>query len=797
MSRMGAEAYRAKVSRAQAKERETSTPAGRYLLRNAVGKVARGLEAWLKLAAKRPGPQHSAYDHVKAIGTDVGALIACKGILDGISRTRGLTAIAVSIGRKVEDELLFRQLSKKAPSLFKKGLKKTTRSGYDHRRRTLKQMADGADELTVVPWEKRVATRVGHVLMEVFIAESGLVEEGETRRGRKTVKHLQATEGTLEWLAQAHDDHEFLYPFWMPTLDPPLSWEGLHGGGYHTDFLVRRPLVRFQRRVHLKGLDPTAFERHSRGVNLIQMTPWAVNENVLEVMRAFWEAGTAIADLPSQEDSPTPTKPADIATNEAALKDWKRETALTYQGNIAVRSNRLNISRTLMLAERYRDKPAFYYPHHCDWRGRVYPIPSFLHPQGTDSSRGLLQFAHGKPLDQAGARWLAIHGANCWGEDKVTFAARIQWVEDNRQMILSVADEAMDDTSWTRASKPWQFLAFCFEWADFLRTGYGYKSSIPVQMDGSNNGLQIFSLLMRDEAGARATNVSPTEVPEDIYADVAAIATKHLEWDVEHGGVMMAGSTEHNKSGIAHTILEACGGKLPRECTKRPVMTLPYGARLFSCRQYVREWFDGLATVNLKSTFPHATYLAPVVWDAIERTVGGASACMAWLQECARICTEHNVPLKWTTPNGFPVTQEYTKYSTTEIRTSIGDRVRWSNLREDTDTIRLKDQVNGVSPNFIHSLDAACLSEIVQRAARMGATHFSMIHDSYGTHAADAGILAHAIRGTYADIFEEDLLLKWWAEIQSTLPENVALPDPPERGSLDPQVITKSKYAFA
>jgi DNA-directed RNA polymerase len=796
MSQIGAEAYRAGIAKAQEKERETTTPAGRYLLRVAVGKVARGIEDWLKLAAERSGPNHQAYDSILDAGPDVAALIACKAVLDAVSRQRGLVATAVAIGRRVEDELVFRQLSSIAPQLFGWGLRKTARSGYEHRRRVLRIMAREADDVQVEPWAKRKALRVGMVLLDIFIEQSGLVEETEFRQGKKTIKRVQATSETLEWLEKAHDDHEFLYPFWMPTYDAPLEWVGIHGGGYHTDFLVRRPLVRFQRRAHLRDANPNDYQRAAAAVNVLQMTPWALNEHVYEVMRHLWEAGVEVAGLPSREDFPLPTKPTDIDTNEDRRKDWRRAAAQVYERNVSVRSSRLNAVRTLMVAQHYLGCPAFYFPHHLDWRGRAYPIPSFLTPQGTDFARGLMRFAHGKPLDEEGARWLMIHGANCWGNDKVTFADRCAWVAENDAAIKAVAHEPLDNMWWTEADKPWQFLAFCFEWCAFRETGYGFSSHLPVQMDGSNNGLQIYSLLMRDPDGARATNVSPTDVPQDIYDAVALEATDHLKFILANGGPVVYGKTEYNTSELAEDILRACDGRLPRQATKRSVMTLPYGARLYSCRSYVRDWLDSVMS-EAESTFAHANMLAPVVWGAIEKVVTGADKCMKWLQECAKIATRAGVPLRWTAPNGFKVTQEYTNYRTREIKTTIGDRVRWSNLREDTDRLRLEDQVDGVCPNFVHSLDAACLTEILLRGAEQGISHFSMIHDSYGTHAADAGRLANIIRGVYADVFEEDLLAKWRDEVQATLPEGVTLPAPPERGPLDVQEIRRSPYSFA
>ena len=795
MVRIGGEAHRARVNKARAKGLETTTPAGRHMLRIAVATVAKGVSKWVRVAKKRGGRHHSALPAIQDVKPSVAALLACKVILDGISRDRGFTAVAVGIGRRVEDELLFRALATNAPGLFKWGMRKTSRSGYEHRARVLKIMASEADEVQIAAWPKRTALRVGVVLLEIFLTESGIIEEVERRTGHRTHKRIQATTETLEWLEKSHDDHEFLYPFWMPTLDQPMDWVGLYGGGYHTDYLVRRPLVRFQLGRHKKEVLSSDYDRAAHGVNLAQMTPWSINRNVYEVLKHFWSIGVSIGGMPSREDWPIPTRPADIDTNEEARKTWRRKAAKVYERNVATKSARLEVVRTLMIAERFVEKHSFYFPHNLDWRGRIYATPNFLNPQGTDIAHGLLTFAHAKPVGVVGARWLAIHGANCWGEDKLSYDARVAWVEHNALQIQAVAQDPIDCTWWAGADKPWDFLAFCLEWAEYLDIGPGFMSRLNVQADGSNNGLQIYALLGRDPAGALATNVAPSATPQDVYQEVANSTSKTVALDLQSQELFVQGESVAEVRALAGEILHACDDHIPRKCTKRPVMTLPYGATIFSCRDYVRDWLDTL-DMPRESTFLHGGYLAPKVWTAIEQVVGPALGIMSWMQRCAEIATDHEVPLRWRSPSGFVVIQEYNRYKTSSIKTVIGDRVRHSNLREDTKKLRRKDQVSGVCPNFVHSLDAACLTEILIRGAAAGITHFSMIHDSYGTHAADAGTLAHVIRGVYADTFTPDLLADWREQIQATLPVGVVLPPQPPPGDLDVNVIRTSPYAF-
>ena len=68
---------------------------------------------------------------------------------------------------------------------------------------------------------------------------------------------------------------------------------------------------------------------------------------------------------------------------------------------------------------------------------------------------------------------------------------------------------------------PYQFLAFCNEWAQFMEQGDGFVSHIPVAVDGSCNGLQLYSLMLKDEKAGRLVNLTVTDSPQDIYQVIA------------------------------------------------------------------------------------------------------------------------------------------------------------------------------------------------------------------------------------------------------------------------------------
>lgn len=53
----------------------------------------------------------------------------------------------------------------------------------------------------------------------------------------------------------------------------------------------------------------------------------------------------------------------------------------------------------------------------------------------------------------------------------------------------------------------------CINWAQLMGT--------PCGQDGSCNGLQHYAALGRDSAGAASVNLMPSDLPQDVYREVA------------------------------------------------------------------------------------------------------------------------------------------------------------------------------------------------------------------------------------------------------------------------------------
>ncbi|MDV3197440.1 MAG: DNA-directed RNA polymerase, partial [Sweet potato little leaf phytoplasma] len=324
---------------------------------------------------------------------------------------------------------------------------------------------------------------------------------------------------------------------------------------------------------------------------------WSVNTAVLEVVQAVWKGDLQIG-LPSNQPIVVPPSPVQglekgtemTEAQKEKFTEWKRMATRLYTADKERISQGFQVSRILRMAAEYKEYEDFYYVWYADFRGRLYSATSGFSPQGPDMAKGCLRFANGKPLGDRGWYWLRVHIANRFGYDKVSYDDRVRWVDDQRVALLRTAEDPLSYRNvWANADKPYQFLAAVFEYAGACKLSDpgAYVSHLPIGLDGSCNGLQNFSAMLRDAAGGEATNLVPGEKPNDIYARVADVTLRKIKErlgsDNVHIDVAGHSLTDHffAERWLAYGI--------DRKITKRPVMTLPYGATRQSCTEYIWE----------------------------------------------------------------------------------------------------------------------------------------------------------------------------------------------------------------
>jgi DNA-directed RNA polymerase, mitochondrial len=845
----GVKRFRESIARNAEKHQESVSFAGQRLLKESLEPAASALQAFIDASQGKVGRQHLAVRIIRELGAYETAYLTGKCILDHVSVKVPASKLVLKIAGYLLDELRYRKFQSHRPEcgeverlldngkttkcvegcaagLFAWKMQMFNTSSYSHMKRSLDaSMYFTKIDVSDYDFSEPHRMLIGTKCLDIFQEATHYVEVQRVTLRNKRQTYVVATDATLEWIKRCNGALQFTTPVFLPTLTPPRPWSNTRDGGYWFSLARRCTLMRTDGRHQLQDLDNVEMPKVYEAINALQETSWLINEPVLNVIDTMKNWGNAAAGLPSYEDEPLPKRPEDIETNLPARKTWRKAAHLIHERNHVRRGHALKLAKTLSTARlllRERDDSTglplpFYFPHSMDFRGRTYPIPLYLSPQGNDVEKGLLKFGEGKALgSQEAADWLAIHGANCLADaptgeklDKLPFTDRVRWIEEHTDIILDVAADPLSNDWWTLADSPFCFLAFCFEWAGYKREGLSFVSYIPVAMDGSCNGLQHYSALLRDEKGGAEVNLVPSEKPQDIYRSVAKQVVSILEAYADSDS-----SSDKQKLALAWLTW----GKIDRKFVKRQVMTLPYGSSQYGFRVQVEEYIDSLDRHkrpsftlaaengddedNLK--FKAYIFISNVIWEALQSTTESACTTMEFFRKLAKLCTLTDVPIVWTTPAGLPVVQSYRKDKLSKtIHTMLAGKIFSPGSYSKAKAIDNKKQVSGIAPNMIHSLDAAAMMLTVSTASQTaGIHHFAFIHDSYGTHAADTSTLARVTREEFVKMYSSgNVLENIAAEMTSDLdlttipPEDI--PSIPPMGSLDVASVLQSQYFFA
>jgi DNA-directed RNA polymerase len=480
---------------------------------------------------------------------------------------------------------------------------------------------------------------------------------------------------------------------------------------------------------------------------------------VVGVAEALFEQRIQVGKFLPVVELPLPPKPLDIADNADSRLEYRRGAAEVMNKNAAIFRRSCRTRMTMNLVKRFKEIDRFYIPWSFDYRGRVYPIPALLTPQDTDFGKSLIRFADESFMDDVAEGWLAFQVATSYGLDKATMAERLEWVSNNHQLITKVATEPLDCRSdWESAEEPWQFLAACEEFYACIIACTRQTTGLCVACDATCSGLQILAGLAKDKKTAQLVNVIPSDKPMDAYKAVAERSQQLLPENL------------------------AC--LMDRKVTKRTVMTIPYNAKPFSNRAYIKE---ALKEKGSEFTKEDLTAITKAVIQSMNEIVPGPMAVMAWINQEVKLALERGVEeLVWETPSGFVVRQRLMKANIVQVQTQLLGRCRMNVADGESDTIDTNRHKAATAPNLIHSLDASLLHLAF---ARFNAP-FSVIHDSVLCRATDMSQLNSVVRETYTDMFAGSEYLKDFAT------QIGAINDPPIIGDLNPEAVLESTYFF-
>ena len=767
-------------------ERETTTTTGSIALSGAIVPLALAIEEWL--SEKQAGFNKKYKPFFRLLNSEIVALVIARTVLDGISKGRKRTALAGSIGRAIQQEYQLQEFKKNYRSLFNIKLNEL-KTESDSMKETILLKELRRQGICSKPWSKEDTIQIGMVSLMLMEKYTGLIKLVESKEGKRIVGRVVPSKDMSEWLETSYAKNSMSSFIYEPMVVKPNDWTNVFDGGYRLKEFQSKGLFVNDKGKHdnLEYKDsPALFD----AVNHLQDTGWSVNKEVLDIASELWENNSQAGDLPNREFIPDPSKPL---TEEGP--EWReyyqRLHAVRYINNTNI-SKRYKVNDTLEMAHKFKGESMIFFPYHLDFRGRAYPFVKSLSPQGNDLSKGLLQFHVGKSIDTPEQEtYFYVHGANMYGI-KGTIKERRDWVVENMEWLKKTGDDPRTYISqWSNCNNPFQFLAWVLELSKYERN-YLHLSRIPIAMDGSCNGLQIISLLLRDEKIGRSTNCVPQDKPADLYQEVADLVKKKLQ----------SNPNKNNLEVLKYKIID-------RDLVKKAVMTVPYGATYYTIQSLYTDKFMSTLTSALaqggeytkehRRMLHHINILSRYTWKAIEELIPTALGFNKWLKEKIRPLVDSNIDISWTTPIGIKVYQGYKVEIRQRITTAIGRKVRRNtHYREELQSLSRSRNNKAILPNYIHSLDASVMLMTTNYMRELGKESLAMVHDSFATHAADAPELAEGLRKIVTEIFSQNLLNLFDNEVTDCYPDSQVTfkSHSVRRGALDINQLKKSLYFF-
>ena len=802
MYSQGIDRCRARINRAEEAGEAARNPYAATILRDYVMPLARILHTDVMECA--PGMRAAHAQLLRPLDLEAVALLTVRNTLSMMlsGETAKLRPSAYQTGRVIHCELVLAQIEHISPDLYhtlSNDFNRRRSTNLRHRMTVFRLQAE-KQGIHIDTWDIGARDQVGMYLLDklqglgMIHIQPPAMRNGKKIAGRMADRDVTLTPEVTEVINKIKGITEIMSPMFGPCVEPPRDWTAFNDGGFHTRDMVRvHPYMVKAHGSARQLLRDVPMPKVLKGLNQLQRTAWRINERVLDTIMKVAESSTT-GEVVSMHDNPKPDRPAwledvpDTSKLEGKQMEefvaWKHAMNHWYTDRKAMLTKYSRFYSATRAAETFKEYDELFFVYFADSRGRFYPLTYGVNPQGSDLQKALLHFAKGKPLATAQARrWFLIHGANKWGFDKATLQERADWYKDKDKLLMAMASDPVNNTEWQNADNPLQFLAWVFEYAEWQIDPDGFESRIAVSMDGSCNGLQNFSAMLRDEVGGQATNLTDNAAMEDIYRRVAEAAIKRMQ-----------ASTDPDDAAIRQKWLEH---GIDRNVVKRSVMTTPYGVTKRSATNYVIDDYlkAGKAPCFDKSEWRvAANTLMTYAWPAIGDVVIKSREAMDWLSKCAKLIVntysdDNDGVISWVTPSGFIATQAYYEANEHRISTRINGITRIKVLSE-KDEAHKRRHATGLAPNFVHSMDASHLHLVSAACADRG-FDLAMIHDDYGTHAADAEDMYHIIREVFVKMYEQNDPIEEFARAYPVCPM------PPKKGTLDLREVLKSQYFFS
>lgn len=649
------------------------------------------------------------------------------------------------------------------------------------------------DPKDLAPWDWfKMRVMMGDLFLEAFY-QTHQINIGKNKG--ETFVPMEALDRSLK----RSRTHYVVVPEQWDLIIPEGSMELLKGTVFEMPLPIsqlmqptERPVIKGWTEQRSGEFQQYLYRDFVHSMNVLQQTGWKINTQVRDI----------------------------LLRNRNKILSQHKQFPKKYKSKI------IEFDLTMVRSELIGDK-TFYQYTEADYRGRIYYTTPFLNFQSNDIARGQMLFSRGKLMTEEGLRRLKIHIACCYNQtytkdelpswlstdylpyledeeledisvDKMTLQDREAWTDNNIDMLMEIAAEERIDLT---AEKPITLLSCVLEIYNALHSEGEYYTHLPIPVDGSNNGWQHLSAMSKDKQAGELVGVVPQEIQKDFYVQCAKnLITRLPEWFSERQMPM-----KHIRKGIA----------------KRGSMTRAYsaGAQKIAENMYLDCHVEGyLEKYNI--TEEDCQLLAKHLVKSIDEVCAGPLQTMKFLQKIAEaeIASDYaketqQKSINWTTPSGFPVIYEafienefkekaIISCSERKIKPTIKkedgteeltDTIRIQHVgKENTDKPKIRSFMSGISPNFVHSMDAAHMASVIKEWD----ADFGAVHDSFSVHACDVDKLLELIKDKFIKMYDYRNFFDVIEHMIVTNPKTFNY-EQPELGSLEIREVTNSDYFFA
>lgn len=586
-----------------------------------------------------------------------------------------------------------------------------------------------------------------------------------------------------------------------PMITKPVDWSFENGelkGGYET---YQYEMIRFRGKVDYSKYSQNIF----KCVNYAQSVPWKVNKEMVKIIKEELV-------FPNIEDYVKSTYPQvdesiwkideeslsekELAEIQLIKQNYFKEVEI-YKAEKSDFESEVGkyraIKLALSIAELYQDYEEIYFPHSYDFRGRVYPIPVGLSPQGSDTVKAMIDYKEGEVLTERGKEWVYAYLTSLFGEDKIPFEERV------------IRGKVLVNEDWKLADEPYQFLSHQLELKK-LEKDPNYKFKGRIHLDACNSGSQFTSAMTNDLDGCLATNVTPTITKNGQDRQDAYILVAKKSLTITNSLLKKEDTEKKEELQFLSNLLTEKG----RKVCKTAVMVSNYGGTEGGRSEIVWDVLRELKVDRKWITKSNSALFSKIIGQSIVGVLHGGKAFETYIHKMSSILTKENKPTTWTTKDGFHVVHVKKKEGqSTQISCLLPGSRKVSTLMKKRylNEISARKMKSAISPNFVHSLDAELLRGVLLETVNQGLVNTDWIHDSFGCLPNHVDKLLEITKLEFIKLMEskplERLDEQLRSQIEKTKPnlkllEGIKIPNLSKGGkSVDLNLVLKSNWFFS